>query len=72
MVNSTIAGNTANFGLGGGGGIWNGSGTATVVNSTIAGNTEFNPPGSNSGGGIGNAGTFTLINSTVAGNSAND
>jgi hypothetical protein len=43
-----------------------------VVNSTVVGNTEFNPEGSFSGGGIGNGGALSLINSTVVSNSAND
>jgi len=47
----------------GGGGIWN-SGTLTMRNSTVSGNTA------DWGGGIYNRGAPTLINSSVLGNSA--
>ena len=50
-------------------GIFN-SGTLTLINSTVSGNSG--PPGGgfpNSGGGIYNSGALTLINSTVSGNS---
>ncbi|BCW93141.1 MAG: hypothetical protein KatS3mg007_1035 [Thermoanaerobaculum sp.] len=47
-----------------GGGIWN-SGTLTLTNSTISGNSARQ-----SGGGILNGGTATLTNSTISGNSA--
>ncbi len=56
---------------GSGGGIYN-SGTLTLTNSTIAGNSASDRGflgGSCSGGGIDNSGTLTLTNSTIAGNS---
>jgi predicted outer membrane repeat protein len=48
------------------------SGTLTLNNSTITGNTAENAPGHlrGRGGGIYNEGTLTLNNSTVAGNTA--
>ena len=62
ITDSTISGNTADFG----GGISNsGSGTATVMGSTIADNsTGYH------GGGIWNDGTTTITDSTISGNSA--
>jgi hypothetical protein len=62
----TISGLLITKGSGGsfnGGGIGN-SGTLTLKNSTVSGNT------SGFGGGIGNSGTLTLSNSTVSGNTA--
>ena len=47
----------------GGGGIYN-TGTLTLTNSTVSGNT----PGLGGGGGILNRGTMTLTNSTISGN----
>ena len=64
IANSTISGNTAN--TGDGGGIVNhGPGTLTVANSTFSGNTADN------GGGLMNIGTATVTNSTFSGNTAN-
>jgi CSLREA domain-containing protein len=48
----------------GNGGAFNNSGTLTVSNSTISGNS------SSFGGGIYNSGTLTVSNSTISGNSA--
>ena len=47
------------------GGAFNNSGTLTVSNSTISGNTA-----TNDGGGINNSGTLTVTNSTISGNTA--
>ncbi len=63
-VNVTIAGLTLENGSGGGGGgggIAN-SGTLTISNSTISGNSA------DAGGGIYNLGTLTINNSTISGN----
>lgn len=55
------------IGSGFGGGIVNHSGTLTLTNSTVRGNTA-----NNSGGGIYNVnGTLALTNSTISGNTAN-
>ena len=62
VTNSTICGNTATSGPGGG--IIN-SGLATVTNSTISGNTA-----TTGGGGITAQGTETLVNTVIAGNTA--
>jgi hypothetical protein len=61
----TITGGaTAGYGIGNGGGIYQTSGTLTVTNSTISGNTT----GGN-GGGIYQAGnTLTVTNSTISNN----
>lgn len=71
MTNSTISGNSADYG---GGGIGNYS-NLTITNSTISGNTQ-DTGGSNAvgGGGIYNnfTGTLTVINSTISGNTATD
>jgi uncharacterized protein YgiM (DUF1202 family) len=69
IANSTLSGNTAPGGYGGG--ILNkGSGTVTLTNSTLSGNSA-NLGGD--GGGIANLGaTVTLTNSTLSGNSANN
>ncbi len=64
ITNSTISGNTANTGDGGGI-VNNGSGILTVANSTFSGNTADN------GGGLMNIGTATVTNSTFSGNTAN-
>src|SRR5438067_100316 len=62
VINCTLSGNTAGFA----GGIFNNSGTVTITNSTISGNST-----SNDGGGIfSNSGTVTITNSTISGNSA--
>lgn len=57
-------GNATGETTGEGGGIYN-SGTVTLTNSTVSGNTA-----SSGGGGICNDGTVTLTNSTVSGNTA--
>jgi uncharacterized repeat protein (TIGR01451 family) len=63
VQNSTVSGNTARSGCGGGVSV--GSGALTMVNTTISGNTAT------SGGGIcSEGGTLTLNNSTVSGNTA--
>jgi hypothetical protein len=66
LTNSTVSNNSTTGGSAippsGGGGI---AGGATIVNSSVIGNTAA---GGN-GGGI--SGTVTLVNSTVAGNAAN-
>ena len=62
MTNSTIAGNTA---YGDGGGVYN-SGTLTLLNSTITGNTG----GFEGDGGVANGGPLTVLNSTISGNTA--
>ena len=76
VMSSTIIGNSvvgcpvsarAGWVLTGGGGIVS-SGSVTVNNSTISGNTVDGYMCA--GGGIHNAGTFTLTNSTLSGNSA--
>ena len=62
IANSTLSGNSADWGMGGG--IFNRSGTLTISNSTLSGNSASN------GGGISNAnGTLTISNSTLSGNS---
>ncbi len=67
IIDSTISGNTATDG--GGGGIGNGS-ILTLVNSTISGNQCIGIPANNPGGGgiSSGGGTLTLNNSTVSGN----
>jgi hypothetical protein len=61
MHNTLVAGNTA----GEGGGIYINGGTATLLNSTLSGNTA-----DTAGGGIDNdVGTVTFLNSTLSGNS---
>lgn len=67
VINSTISGNSADFG----GGIQN-TGTLTVVNSTLSGNSAT-VAASSRGAGIHNAfGTVLIVNSTLSGNVAND
>ena len=61
LTNSTVSGNTSNFG---GGGIWSRN-TLTLTNSTVNDNTA-----GTSGGGIFNYGSLTITNSTVSGNTA--
>jgi len=64
VTNSTLSSNSAtgNFG----GGIFNYFGTATVINSTLSGNSSIV-----GGGGIDNhGGTVTLTFTTLSGNSA--
>jgi Galactose oxidase, central domain len=58
LTNCSVDGNACN---GSGGGILN-SGTLTVTNSTISGNTAGH------GGGISSTGTLTMTNSTITGN----
>jgi hypothetical protein len=69
----TISGVTLRNGRPGnrtGGGIFNGGGTLTLVNSVVSGNSALAGGGIVSGGGgITNFATLTLINSTVSGNS---
>jgi len=68
MRNCTISGNSTNFHAGAiviNGGL----SSATIVNSTITGNTGGFP---NTSGGIRNTGTCTLRNTIVAGNSGVD
>jgi CSLREA domain-containing protein len=60
LLNSTLTGNSAQFG----GGMRNGA-TGIVVNTTISGNSATNQVG-----GLRNLGTLTLVNSTVSNNSA--
>lgn len=59
VMNSTIAGNSANVG----GGIASNTGNVIVINSTISGNDA-----AVEGGGIDTTGPLTLINSTLANN----
>ena len=65
LKNLTIA--DANDLASSGGGIYNGQGTLTVVNSTLLNNFGFN-----AGGAIFNDGALTVTNSTFVGNSASD
>ena len=68
VVGSTISGNLAAANaFGNGGGIDNGGGTLTVVNSTLANN---NTPNGYGGGIEVEAGTATITNSTISANSA--
>jgi CSLREA domain-containing protein len=67
LINSTVSGNDAT--LGRGGGIFNTElfgfpGTVSITNSTVSGNY------SRQGGGIFNVGILSLTNSTVSGNTA--
>ncbi|MFN6472326.1 MAG: beta strand repeat-containing protein [Nostoc sp. SerVER01] len=65
LTDSTVSNNNANGGFGGAG-IGNlGGGTATVINSTISGNTS-----TVFGGGIASQGTLNVTNSTISGNSS--
>ncbi|MFP5206211.1 MAG: choice-of-anchor Q domain-containing protein, partial [Acidobacteriota bacterium] len=69
IANGSVVNDTAAYG----GGI-NNSGTLTVSNSTISGNTVVSAPasgvGNSYGGGIHNSGTLTVTNSTFIGNTA--
>jgi uncharacterized repeat protein (TIGR01451 family) len=62
---------TTNSATSSGGGLFNASGTLTITNSTISGNTVTNlsATGSSRGGGITNNRGLTIMNSTVSGNS---
>jgi hypothetical protein len=62
-----ITGGATSGGGGGGGGGINNSGTLTLVNTTVTGNSATGELG----GGIYNGGTLTLVNTTVTGNSTN-
>jgi CSLREA domain-containing protein len=64
VYRTAVLSNTGGFNVYGGGGIEN-SGTLTVTNSTLSGNSA------GEGGGISNLGTLTVTNSTLSGNSAN-
>ena len=64
VTNSTLSGNSAGGGSGGGG-IFN-LGILTVTNSTISGNSATGGVG----GGIYSLGTLTVTNSAISGNSA--
>jgi hypothetical protein len=68
LKNSTVAGNSAVQGFGGG--IWNSAdtGTLTIDHCTISGNSSEGVRG----GGIDNRGVLTARNSIVAGNSEDD
>ena len=66
VTNSTLAGNSADWG---GGGIYNHYGSLTVTNSTLSGNSATEEY-SGLGGGIYNYdGTLTVTNSIISGNS---
>ncbi|MBW1758348.1 MAG: endo-1,3-1,4-beta-glycanase ExsH, partial [Deltaproteobacteria bacterium] len=65
LVGSTVSGNTATFGIGGG--IENtDQASLSLTNSAVTGNTAVNQWG----GGIANGGWFTLSDSTISGNVA--
>jgi len=69
LTDSSVDHNTASntSAVQGGGGIYNDTGgTATLINSTLNGNTT----GGSIGGGVLNLGTMRLINTTIAGNNA--
>src|SRR5215212_2030143 len=71
VSNSTLSGNSARFGFGGGGGIFNEVGTVSVINSTISGNSATGEGSGGWGGGILNSGgTLEVIKSTLSGNSS--
>ena len=59
MMDSTVSGNTAALD---GGGIFSRSGTVSLINTIVSGNTA------NIGGGISNTGTADLTSSTISGN----
>jgi hypothetical protein len=65
-ITAELRGVTVTRGGRGAGGIRN-SGTLTLTNSTVSGNTAS---GETSGGGINNSGTLEVTNSTVSGNTA--
>lgn len=73
LRNSTVSGNKATGGVGGGG-IYNSAGTLVLIDrSTISGNQAPNSAGDfNGGGGIFSQGPIgTIVNSTISGNSTN-
>jgi hypothetical protein len=72
IINNTVNPNVTNP-YSDGGGIYMNSGTLTIVDSTISGNS-VSTSGSGKGGGIETAevGTVTIINSTISGNSATE
>lgn len=68
LLESAVAGNTANNAADGGGGIYS-TGALMVMDSTISGNTESNGP-AGGGGILNNGGTLAVVGSTIAGNTA--
>lgn len=70
IIESAIINNFALGIVGQGGAIHNQGTPATVVNTTIAGNSASGPVFGGAGGGISNAGTLTILNSTIVCNSA--
>ncbi|MGH8566444.1 MAG: choice-of-anchor Q domain-containing protein [Gammaproteobacteria bacterium] len=66
LMRSTVSGNSA----GDDGGGFDNSGTLTVVDSTLSGNSTTGGEQNSYGGGINNTGVFNIVNSTVSGNSA--
>jgi hypothetical protein len=67
VTSSTIRANIADAG----GGLRVVTGTLTMVDSTLSGNSAIGPVGNGRGGGLDNVGTFgrvSLVNSTVSGN----
>ncbi|MBR5415503.1 MAG: hypothetical protein IK105_06160 [Thermoguttaceae bacterium] len=73
LIGLTITGGNTVSSYGEGGGICN-TGTLTITNSTISGNTASGGGGNyGDGGGIYNeSGTLTITNSTISGNTASD
>ena len=69
LVNSTISGNTADQGFGGGIASSQASSFVSMVNSTVSGNSS---PGTDGSGGMDNVGAFQVSNSIVAGNTDGD
>lgn len=68
VTNSTISDNSSNLGDNNAGGIWNSTGSVTILNSTLTNNTGA---GSASSGGIYMfSGILSLKNTIVAGNNA--
>jgi hypothetical protein len=68
LRNSTVAGNGVDHF---GGGIYNTSGTVTVVNSTVSDNVSGSNEEGGGGGIYNDSGTLMVVNSTIAGNTAN-
>lgn len=69
-ANVTLANLTIRNGKAKDGGGINNSGTLTVNNCVISGNSAFQASSSNRGGGIANGGTLTINSSTLTGNTA--